>query len=339
MLRIYDRLPEGFLQARPRQLEQVLGGPSLIHLPGLRQAPLFVSVLLHGNETTGIDAIQAVLRHYRQRPLPRALSLFVGNVSAARHGLRRLDGQPDYNRIWPGGDPPDCPEARMAAEVVEIMRRRRVFASIDVHNNTGLNPHYGCINRLEGPFLYLASLFAHTIVYFIRPRGVQSLAFAELCPAVTLECGQAGSALGAEHARDLIEAGLHLAEIPDHPATAELGVYHTVATLRVAEGCSFGFGDDSAQLRLLEDLEQLNFHELPTGTALARVSADCESCIRVEDEQGRDATSRYLRVEAGEVRTRRHVMPAMFTHDLRVIRQDCLGYFMERLPLDQPVVS
>lgn len=61
--------------------------------------PLFVSMLLHGNETTGLLAVQRLLDKYRDQPLPRALSVFVGNVEAARLGLRRLEGQPDYNRI------------------------------------------------------------------------------------------------------------------------------------------------------------------------------------------------------------------------------------------------
>ena len=71
-----------------------------------------MSVLLHGNEDTGLQAIQQVLRKHAGRPLPRALSIFVGNVAAARHNLRRLDHEPDYNRVWPGTDEADHPLAR-----------------------------------------------------------------------------------------------------------------------------------------------------------------------------------------------------------------------------------
>ena len=55
-----------------------------------------------------------------------------------------------------------------------------MFASIDIHNNTGLNPHYGCVNRLDPPFLHLATLFSRIVVYFKRPLGVQSAAFASV---------------------------------------------------------------------------------------------------------------------------------------------------------------
>ena len=146
-------------------------------MPGRRGEPLFVSILLHGNEDVGLLAIQQVLREHPGQPLPRALSLFIGNVEAARRGVRRLDHQPDYNRVWPGADEDGLPEHSMMRGIVDEMRRRRVFASIDLHNNTGRNPHYSCINRLEDRQLQLASLFGRTVVVFERPHGVQSMGF------------------------------------------------------------------------------------------------------------------------------------------------------------------
>src|SRR5690242_18600105 len=100
MLTELDYLPEKFLQVEATELHTVLPGPTLIHLPGRHEIPLFVSILLHGNEDTGLKAMQAVLGKYHNQLLPRALSLYVGNVTAARAGLRRLEGQLDYNRVW-----------------------------------------------------------------------------------------------------------------------------------------------------------------------------------------------------------------------------------------------
>jgi hypothetical protein len=51
------------------------------------------------------------------------------------------------------------------------------------------------------------------------------------------------------------------------------------------------------------------------------------------DEQGREVAGRFFRVEGDMLRTTRALMPSMFTLDERVIRQDCLGYLMERYPL------
>ncbi len=338
LLNQYESLPPGLLDARPEQLADVLHGPALVHLGGRRPQPLFLSLLLHGNETTGLTALQALLRRYQDKELPRALSFFIGNVEAARDGLRRLAGQPDYNRVWPGSDYDDCPEKRMMAEVVEVMRARRPFASIDIHNNTGINPHYACVNRVDNRFLRLASLFSRTLVYFIRPTGVQSMAFADLCPAVTVECGKAGQSFGEQRALEFVDASLHLAELSSQPLPPQdVDLFHTVAIVRVPRAYSFGFGDKSVDVCFIDDLDHLNFRELPAGTTLAYVDGIEGMPLQADDEQGNEVAERYFYLEQDMLRTRRTLMPSMFTLDERVIRQDCLGYLMERYPLtDQP---
>ena len=332
MLTIRTDLPEDFLNASAGELHRLLPGPTLIHLSGRRPEPLFVSVLLHGNEDTGLKAVQSALAEYRYRQLPRALSLFVGNVQAAALGQRHLEGQPDYNRVWPGTDSVGLPEQAMMQEVVDQMRSRHVFASIDIHNNTGINPHYGCVNRLEGPFLHLATLFSRIVVYFKRPLGVQSAAFANLCPSVTVECGKPGSSESEAHAAGFLEAALHLDHFPEHSVPKhDLALYHTVAIVKVPGEVRFAFGSGDAELWFEPDLDHLNFRDLPAGTRLARVAAACRQPLLVMDEDGREVTQRYFEVRGGELRTLRPVMPSMLTLNGQVIRQDCLCYLMERL--------
>ena len=334
MLNVIDSLPAGLLDAEAADLQRILGAPTLMHLPGRRPEPLFLSVLLHGNEDTGFYAVREVLRRYRDTQLPRALSVFFGNVAAAAQGLRHLDGQPDYNRVWPGADRDGTPEHAMMLQIVQDMQARKPFASIDVHNNTGLNPHYACVNRVDHRYLHLATLFARTVVYFTRPRGVQSLAFAPFCPAVTVECGQPGQPHGVAHARDFIDACLHLADIPVHPvAPHDVDLFHTVAIVKVPERAGFCFGDCDAPIRLLPELDRLNFRELASGTALGWVRPGDGIRLEAWDERGRDVGERYFDLSDGQIRTCRPVMPSMFTLDERVIRQDCLGYLMERYEL------
>jgi succinylglutamate desuccinylase len=325
-----EDLPPGLLERPARELYQILDGPTLIHLTGRQPEPLFVTVLTHGNEDTGWEALRGLLGRYAGQTLPRALSLFIGNVAAARHGLRHLDGQPDYNRVWRGEG---TPEHAMMRQVVERMRARGVFASIDIHNNTGLNPHYACINRLERPFLHLATLFSRTVVYFIRPDSVQSMAFSRVCPAVTVECGKPGQRHGVDHVLDFVEAALHLTAFPEHDVPAQdYDLFHTVATVTVPAELTFGF--DAApenDLVFPSDIDRLNFRELPAGTALAQVT-NGQARFEVRDEAGNEVADRYFVREEGELRTRVPVMPSMLSLDARVIRQDCLCYLMERLP-------
>ncbi|SFM33062.1 Succinylglutamate desuccinylase / Aspartoacylase family protein [Ectothiorhodospira mobilis] len=331
MLRECDHLPEGFLETPARRIHRIVPEPTLFHLPGRREPPLFVCVLLHGNEPVGLEAVQALLREM-PTPLPRALSLFVGNVQAAAQGVRVLEGQPDFNRIWPGGEHTDGPEARRMQAVVDRMAERGVFASVDLHNNTGLNPHYGCVNRLDPPYLHLAALFARTVVHFTSPRGVQSLAMAPLCPAVTLECGRPGDPHGVAHARDYLQACMHLCTLPDTPVPQhDLDLFHTAARVQVPPEVGIAFAPGEADLVFDTDLDHMNFRELPAGTALARVRPGSGARVTARDETGREVTGRYFAVDGDRLVLTRPAMPSMLTLDASIVRQDCLCYLMERM--------
>ncbi len=330
-----DQLPDGFLTSHAQQLHSLLPHPTLIHLPGRLKNPLFVSILLHGNEVTGLLAIQELLKKQKGRELPRALSIFVGNVSAARHNLRRLEGQPDYNRIWPGTTLNSSPETKMARQVCDEMSKRKPFASIDVHNNTGLNPHYACINKLGQPFFHLAALFSRTAVYFTYPKGVQSAAFAEICPAVTLECGKPDQKQGAEHALEFIESCLHLSEHPQHPiAHSDIELFHTVAQVKIRENCSFSYQQSDVDLALDPDLDHMNFTELPTGTVMGISKNRSQPPVIANNDDGEDVTERYFNLKDNDLIIKKPLMPAMLTLDERVIEQDCFCYLMERMSYD-----
>ncbi len=333
-LKEITRLPEYLLSIRPEQLHQHLGGPTLLHLPGKKTAPLFISVLLHGNEPTGFLAVQRLLQHYQDKQLPRSVSIFFGNTQAAEYGMRHLDNQPDYNRVWPGSDLPDCDEKRLMQTVFDKMAARKPFASIDIHNNTGLNPHYACINKLDNPFLHLAGLFGRLVVYFTRPRGVQSLSFAELCPAVTLECGRPDQQHGVDHAFDYLNSCLHVAELSSQPLSHyDITVYHTVAQVKIRENIRFGFDPDNNELVLDKDLERLNFTEINPGVRFGRVNNLETLPLVAYDENGVDVTERFFKLDRNDLLIRCRTMPSMLTLDERVIRQDCLCYLMEPLSI------
>ena len=332
MLNEIEYLPDGLLDIAVESLAELLGGPTLMHLPGRRPEPLFVTVLAHGNESTGFYAVQSLLQKYRHRELPRALSIFIGNVTAASQGQRFLDGQTDYNRVWPGTDLRNTPEMQMMQQVVDSMRARKAFASIDVHNNTGINPHYGCINRVDNQFLHLAAQFSRTVVYFIRPLGVQSMAMSYVCPAVTIECGKPDHEYGMAHARDYIDACLHMSELPQHPvASHDVDLFHTVAVVKIPADVSFGFDGSALDLQLNGNLDHLNFRELPAGTELGRVRPGAAVELDVTDDNNQSVYDRYFTINDDALVTARPLMPSMLTLDETIIRQDCLGYLMERL--------
>ncbi len=329
MLKQYSELPFGFLNATAENLHRVLEKPALIHLQGKEPEPLFICTLLHGNETTGFYAIQKLLHSYQKNELPRSISIFVGNVKAAQVGVRRLDQQVDYNRIWPGTHQPYLAEAHLMQRVTDIMQQKNVWASIDIHNNTGKNPHYACINKLKHEFMSLGGMFGETLVYFTTPKGVQSSAFAELCPSVTLECGLSGEAAGIDHVLSYLKNVLNLDNF-NQCCSSHLNLFHTVARVKIPEGYSFGFEDD-ATINLLTEIEDYNFCELKPGTVLARVEPESSAYLQAFDEDEREVGREFFEYESDKIILKKSIMPAMLTMNTQVIRQDCLCYLMERI--------
>ncbi|MBD2176788.1 peptidase M14 [Pseudanabaena sp. FACHB-1998] len=340
MLDIFDRLPDGLLDLESNEIFKILPRPTLIHLEGDRQPPLFVSILLHGNETTSWLAIRELLRKYyapkAYKKLPRSLSLFIGNIEAARHRQRHLAHQPDYNRIWQIGDNPEpLPEQIMAQQVITEMRSRGVFASIDIHNNTGRNPHYGCITRLDQDSRKLARLFGKIVVHYTSPKTVQSYAFGEFCPAIVVECGQPDLPDGTAHALEYVETCLNLDSFDSLPDKfiSDIDLFHTVAIVKVPENLQFSFQDDlNNDITFPAEMDYLNFCELPTGTGFGKVKKDRAYLLAIS-EDGTEKSDRYFQIKNGEILINSPVMPSMLTLDIDIIRQDCLCYLMERLEI------
>lgn len=328
-------LPEGFARLKsPQELYTLMPNPTLVHLSGRREPRLFVTVLLHGNEDTGFYAVQQLLQKYHDKPLPRSLSIFFGNVSAAAQGLRRFDDQPDYNRVWPSTELADCAETRLMAKVTAIMAAKGLFASIDVHNNTGKNPHYSCINTLTNRALQLARLFSPIVVYCETPRGVQSMAMTPHCPAVTIECGKPGVSQGVEHVLEFLEAALHLNELPDHPVPPQdIQLYQTLVRVTLPEDFRFSFHDSSADIHLLPALDRYNFSELAVGTSFGE-SQHAKARLLAWDEANFEVGEQYFTGGKGQIQLKLPLMPAMLTLDETIIRQDCLCYLMKRLAVE-----
>jgi succinylglutamate desuccinylase len=329
-LSVLDALPDDFLDCSALDLHLLLNGPTLIELEGERGPPLFVSVLLHGNEDSGLDAIQRVLRDYQGRSLPRSLMLLVGNVEAARYGRRRLDGQPDYNRVWPGTqNRADVTEAGIMATVHARVIERRPVAAIDLHNNTGRNPHYAVVCNLDSSTLGLAALFSQRVVFFRGIKGTQTASFAGLIPAMTAECGMPGETANAEAAARFVRTALNLDQLPELASDDVPNLYHTLGVVRVRENVSLGFGPGDAELLLDPIIDEKNFEELQPGSVLGKTSHAMP--LEMIDEDGHEVAEDYFQTDGGKLKLRRQAVPAMFTVDPIIVRQDCLCYLMKRL--------
>ena len=228
----FDRFPDALLEVPAADLWQHLPGPTLFEIAGRAGAPLFVTVLLHGNEETGWQAIQSVLRHRRGRFRPARCCCSSATSKQREHGSAPCPSRTITTVTWPG-TPARGPRSGTDARCDDIAASCRPFASIDIHNNTGTNPHYACVNRLEEPVLHLARLFGRTVVYFTKPTGVQSAALSRICPAVTVECGRSGAPTGQPMRQSSSTAALALSHFPDHPVPDRDSTDADVAIVKV----------------------------------------------------------------------------------------------------------
>ncbi|MGE0626096.1 MAG: hypothetical protein AB7I04_16725 [Pseudomonadales bacterium] len=334
-LRIHTAIPDGLLDCDATGLQVHLGGPTLIHLKGRRSPALFVSVLLHGNETSGWDGLRRYLRDCGR--LPRDLTIFIGNTHAAQVGLRALPDEPDFNRIWRDATGPG---AAVAAAVKAAIADVPFFASVDLHNNTGHNPYYAVVTDLEPHNLGLAYLFSDKAVYVEEPDTVLTRVFEGRCPAVALEVGPIGDPRCADRVEEFLGRCLEIDEVPE-ALPGNLSLFRTRVRVHVRDEADFGFSGEAPDaeritaaapsLLLTGGVEAVNFHELPRGTVFGTSALPPGRVLKVLDTAHRDVTDDFFEHDGEYLLLRQSVVPAMYTTDPYVIRQDCLCYFMERL--------
>ena len=338
MIEKFDRLhglPDGFFDITTANIRSLFPNPTLLQLDGRDPRFLFISILLHGNEYTGLKVVQNILSAHAH-DLPRSILLFIGNVRAAEANRRFLPDQVDHNRCWPGHDLEPSPTAGMMARVVEIAHGLPLFAAIDIHNNTGKNPHYACITDPTPENQNLAARFNRVGMVF-NHHGVSTMAFNGICPAATLECGKPGDLAGIAHAGRFFEDLLALDELPHKiPTRHALHLVESHLSLNIPDHISYDFDlDADVDLRFEPDFEDRNFtlfdpHEVFGYTRVARP-------LLITDTNGHDVTDDILRVEEGKIYLNNTMMPAMITQDRLVVRQDCLCHLLQDfLPYHEP---
>lgn len=327
-LKIIQHIPEGFLNVKPREITELIPYPTIIRLKGETEPPLFMSLLLHGNEFSGLIILQEILKKFRKR-LPRSLTVFIGNPKACAQGVRHLEDQPDFNRIWKEEKYP------LAKSVLQYVREREIYAAVDIHNNTGENPLYGCISQKSIELIKLAQDFSKDIIYFTRPNTVLSIALSSQAPSLVIECGIPGDPRGIEKGVKFIESLLSGKEKWKEEDIKVPHIYSTYASLFIDADSTVSFDLQSSlknsHFCLTDQLDQFNFKEIPSGTVLGRVSEPDR--IKLIDNSGINVFNQYFSIVENNWIVKNSFIPSMFTKEDRIAKSDCLGYVMQRIPI------
>jgi succinylglutamate desuccinylase len=330
-LTILKTIPKELLSCRIENLNEVLTGPTLLDIEGESEQTLFISTLLHGNETTSFLVLQKWLLQFQKTKPSKRLLIFLGNIAAAVRGLRQLPDGPDYNRIWESGP---WPEHNLASEVFIYAKQFPLFANIDIHNNTGKNPFYACINVLSEEAIKLANLFSKKVVYFTEPSQVQSMAFAELCPSMTIEAGLPGNEVATNEVIRVLDCLMRRQSFHELSIDRDVQIYHTFGRIKIAHHASVDFEysqDSQAELSFDCSLDDKNFEILPINSRLGFIKNP--QVLTVIDNRGEEITDEIFSFNAGEIRTKQIIIPSMFTKNITIMKDDCLGYIMERMKI------
>ena len=220
-----------------------------------------------------------------------------------------------------------------ARAALDEFRRAKIWAALDLHNNTGRNPLYAAVFRSgrRAASARLAAGFSGVVVETEMPRGTCMEALSELAPAATLEwrrfrraggdCARGGFYGGgfwrANHCRKVRRK-----RFCGRPRKFRLPSRHSVV---------FGEPSPRADIAISAGVERWNFKELRDGFVFARLREGVSASGRfpVLDASGADVFGRYFTLDGGKIRAARPFIPAMLTVDEKAARDDCLCYIME----------
>lgn len=331
-----DGIDDDLLDLPDIDVLRALNRPTLIRIPGAgAMAPRAIATLLHGDESTGYEAVMRVLR--RRRRYPFDLYVVIGNVRAALDepgfAHRYLDDQEDFNRIW-GLDEPTT-MLRMAADsILERLLGAGLESLIDIHNNTGNNPFYALVTRRDPAMVNLATLFTTTLVAWDLHVHTLMESMPDTVAAVAIECGLPGRPESLAFAIDGIRRYLGDAPLPADRVVRDYDLLGDLRRVVVRPEVRFRFSDDLSEdvdLAVQTDADVANFVLVPEGHVLGHVHEGGAMPLRATDALGKDVTDEHFRIVGDAVVFAQPSTPIMMTKTVEAARKDCLFYLASAL--------
>lgn len=340
-----DGPPHELLGASPSDAVRWLDAPTLIRVPGRgEQAPRAVACLLHGDESTGLEAVLRILK----RGLTYAFDVYVliGNVRAAADqpgfAHRYLDDQEDFNRVW-GLDTPTTGQRLAADGILARLHAAGLEALVDIHNNSGNNPFYAVAPRDEPRDLNLATLFTSTILAWDLTAHTLMEALPADTAAVAVECGLPGRPESLAFALDGLRRYLGEPPLPTDRVVRDFDVLGGLRKVTIRPEVQFRFGThhhdrvdgDDVDFVVAADADLHNFVEVPAGHVIGHVRPGAVLPLQAAAADGTDVTATHFAVEGDRVVTTAPTTPVMMTRTVDAARRDCLFYVSTGLPPPQ----
>lgn len=330
---VLSSLPRELGSCKITELHDVLGGPTLIHLQHGKGRPLFVSTLLHGNEHSGFLVLQKWFRRVINESFTfkRPIIFFIGNTLAARTSKRKCDNESDFNRVWKGTD---CELGNIAGEVLSYVQKERPLAAIDIHNNSGKNPFYTCVNKVDKQSLWLARFFSEKIIFFTDPCEILANNFLKFCPAITIEAGKSRDPEGMKCLEDRLGPFFDLIKIGEDRDLSRYDVLKAHGRIRLTKCATVDFLFDESSTKEFsfpQDVENFNFELLKMGEVLCYCKSPAK--LSVITESGEDVSNEFFEFLDRKVVVKKPFIPTMITTDITILKDDCFAYIMAEVKL------
>ncbi len=314
---------EGFLNQ--------LGRASLLLIPGRdRTRTRALCTLLHGNESSGVQALH---RYLRSRAVPRVdLICFVPGVETSLHEAlfrhRYIPGERDMNRCFrpPWEDRP----GQVAQRLLQLLQEYWPECLIDIHNTSGSGPAFGVVAHEEQRHEALVALFTRNLVVTDLRLGALMELSAAHCPIVTVECGGTGDPRAEQVAWEGLQRYAAADDVLAPNPQMALELYHHPVRLELRAGCRLAYGTRpvaGADLTVPPDLERYNFGTAPSGTFIGWLAGqEALDCLCARNGQGDDQLWRLFRLEGMRLLTAQPLRLFMITHRVDIALSDCLLY-------------
>jgi len=331
-LQIISDLKASDIAAQPESFLSQLQQPTALLMTGHdRSRWRAIATLLHGNEPSGFIALHRWLRNF-QVPAVNTL-IFFGAVRTALHESlfkhRMIPGQRDLNRCFGAARRDDEP-GLIAQEFLALLGELQPECLIDIHNTSGRSGSFGVVSHEDPKHEALVTLFTRRMIVTRIKLGALMETSRPGCPAVTIECGGAGSSESIEVAWKGLQRLLYTDQIPHSPPSdIPVDIYHDPVRLELTDDCRLEFSDQpvpGADVTVPTDIERLNFGIADSGRLIARLGPRSTSVLRVVDGAGERELESIFCIRDDCLFPSQPLKLFMATSNTRIALSDCLLY-------------
>ena len=317
----------------PEYFLRKLGDAAVIYISGKDSSRTRVLVTLtHGNEPSGFKAVHRWLAEGHQQPAVNIV-VILGAVATALTSpiffYRHLPGRRDLNRCFrPPYDQDN--EGRLAAAIMDEIRKHQPEAVIDMHNTSGSSNAFAIVHNDSDTKRKLAGLFVNCLINSDLQLGALMEKDDELgVPIVTIEAGGVQDSATKENAWRGITSYFLQEDI--YQASNKIYVYHNPLRLELSADASIDYADrclPDIRVVMRKDIEKFNFFPIKASDMLGWLNDKGMKNLKVIKGNHTCDASKFFKLENGKFYPHQEMQIFMATTQRDIAVSDCLFYFM-----------